>query len=766
MNTLRNTLFFSLTLQICIAAGIFAAAEEAPLVLVTLPIAVAALFLIDLLGWVRPPTYLLNVMALAAFGFAFAEFRNDGEARLLAGGHLVAYLTWTFLLQAKDLQRMWWMFALSVLQVAMGAVLTIQPWFGAALFVYTASTVWTMSLLSLARAALLVDPQLLAPDSERRQKTEATLTSEARTTIARNGVRTDEHGRWISPRFLGGGIVTFALILLVGLAFFVLTPRVWIGQLNREAKAASQRSGNSTTGFAQNVKLGDIGHVMESNELVMQVSVTDENNKRFSQAEMANSIGAEPLFRGAILENYSQGGWTEQEYHENIWLPAPGGEPGRRRVKVYFSVQPIGSPVLFYPGTSMSVWPNNDNEQISFNALTHAIKRQDDELGKPFSYVVSVVPPRSISRRRGRNWNRQMVRPDDYEMLLATPSARLSELAKQVLLKSNRPEELTAEAAARLLESYLRDSNDFSYTLDLSVDDPKIDPVEDFVFNRKRGHCEYFASALALMLRGVGIPTRLVSGFKGGEYNPLTGDLEVRDLHAHAWLEAYVDEGWIPLDPTPGERDTAVATKAKETTTNLAERTRSFWFQGMNYNNSQQEQLVYGPLRELGNAVRGNFEGLMQGQFPLLTQIAMIATTPSEWLSGRGILFGILVMSMLAGLGWMVRKVLYRWQGWSRKRNQDERRKITIAFYARLMALLQKLGFEEVQTLTPREFAQRAEARFQSQFQQAGLNGIPARLVETFYAVRFGEQPLTTDQLQTVDRQLDQLERCLLQPSK
>ena len=60
MNTLRNTLFFSLALQICIAAGIFAAAEESPLVLVTLPIAVASLFLIDLLGWIRPPTYLLK----------------------------------------------------------------------------------------------------------------------------------------------------------------------------------------------------------------------------------------------------------------------------------------------------------------------------------------------------------------------------------------------------------------------------------------------------------------------------------------------------------------------------------------------------------------------------------------------------------------------------------------------------------------------------------------------------------------------------------
>lgn len=762
MNTLRNTLFFSLTLQICIAAGIFAAAEESPLVLVTLPIAVGSLFLIDLLGWIRPPTYLLNVMALTAFGFAFAEFRNEGEARLLAGGHLVAYLTWTFLLQSKDLQRMWWMFALSVLQVAMGAVLTIQPWFGAALFVYTASTVWTMSLLSLARAALLVDPQLLAPDSQRRPDAELSPATETRTTIARNGVRTDEHGRWISPRFLGGNAVTFVLMLVVGMAFFVLTPRVWIGQLNSEAKAAIRKPGSSATGFAQNVKLGDIGQIMESNELVMQVSMTGETNKKLSQAELANYIGAEPLFRGAILENYSQGTWTEEKYPDYLWMTAPSGADHFHRVKVQISIQPIGAPVLFYPGAVLNAWSSNDNEQIVFNAVTLALKRQDSELEKPFSYSVSIVPPQSMPIRRERRRSRQLGLEIDYQKLLVTPSSRLTELAKQILAKSRPNGALTAEEAARVLESHLRDSPEYSYTLDLSVDDPKIDPVEDFVFNRKRGHCEYFASALALMLRGVGIPARLVSGFKGAEYNSLTGDLEVRDLHAHAWLEARVDGGWITLDPTPGERDTAVATKAKETATNLAERTRSFWFQGMSYNTSQQEQLVYGPLRELGAAIRSNFEGLMHGEFPLFTQIKAIAMTPSAWFSGPGLLFGGLMLLMLGGLAWGLRTVLKRWRGLRRTRDLDERRKITVAFYARLMAMLKQIGFEEIETLTPREFAQRAEARFQPQFQLSGLNGTPGRLVETFYAVRFGAQPLTTDQLKDVDCQLDQLEQCLL----
>ena len=70
--------------------------------------------------------------------------------------------------------------------------------------------------------------------------------------------------------------------------------------------------------------------------------------------------------------------------------------------------------------------------------------------------------------------------------------------------------------------------------------DPNLDPVEDFLVNRKEGHCEYFASALALLLRSIDIPARMVNGFKGGDWNELTQTMNVRQKHAHSWVEAYV----------------------------------------------------------------------------------------------------------------------------------------------------------------------------------------------------------------------------------
>ncbi len=762
MRTLRNTLFVSLTLQICVAAAIMAAAEEAPLALITVPLALVSLVVIDLLGWLRPPGLLLNVAALVALGLALLEFRDEGESRLLAGGHLIVYLTWTLLLQEKDLRRMWRIFALSMLQVAVGSVLTNQPWFGAALFVYTASAVWTMSLLSLTRAALLTDPQLLSPHSPESATAEVVGAPLTRLSLARNGVRTDEQGRWISPRFLGGGAVMFVLILVVGMSFFVLTPRVWLSTPDVFGDSPLRGRGGAT-GFTENVRLGDIGKVMESRELVMEVKVLDGwTGLPIGPDGLAAAIGAEPLFRGAVLETYDEGSWQKWRYEPFEWTESPKASGP---VRLNITLRPIDSAVLFYTGSGRGAVGFTDPVELIYQPHSQALERLDAaETSQPYSYAVSVTPAVDTSNPLVRNvWKRfSRLNRSVETRLLRTPSERISELAQQVLERSTR--DADDESAARVLEAYLRDSDEFSYTLDLSVDDPKIDPVEDFLFNRKKGHCEYFASALALMLRGVGIPSRLISGFKGAEYNQKTGQLDVRALHAHAWVEGFVDEEWVTFDPTPGLRDFEVASKAKDATPNLVNQTRSIWFQSMSYSQSQQDELVYAPLRSASDTIQNNFRGLMSGELPILAPLKELLSSPSRWFGGEGIAVALFLVLTSAGAVWLVRTLFKKWKGWTRERDLAQRRAITVEFYARLLHVLQHFGLAEIQTLTPHEFALRAEDQFQSRFRSSGMTGTTLALVESFYAVRFGDQPLSADQLLRVDQQLAQLEHCLAQP--
>ena len=772
MRTLRNTLYVSLTLQVCLAAAIFAAAEEAPLALLTLPLALLSLVVIDWSGWVKPPRLLLNLAGLVALGYAMYESRQTDplESRLnqlLAGGHLVVYLTWTFLWQQKDLRRMWWMFALSVLQVAIGSVLTNQPWYGVALLVYTASTVSTMSLLSLTRAALLADPRLLSSEPEPPPAVAEVNTARPRHSLARNGVCTDEQGRWISPRYLGGGVLTFVLVLLVGMSFFVLTPRVWIGPLNVFGNSPLRARGGAT-GFTENVKLGDIGQIMESHELVMEVEVLHgDTDQPLAPEELAAALGAEPLFRGAVLDQYEEGSWNKNKSRDNM---SPY-DNAYGQIRLNITMQPLHSFVLFYPGTIRGAYGMTEPDELYFHRFTQALQRGDDsDVDSPYAYSVATEPPGTFSFTESaeRLYIKNTIRLNGFspwmQNLRSPPPERLAKLAQQVLDRSTEDGDPDSEATARVLEAYLRDSNEFRYTLDLSVQDPTIDPVEDFVFNRKKGHCEYFATALALMLRGVGIPSRLISGFKGAEYNSSTGKLEVRALHAHAWVEAFVDGGWVTFDPTPGDRDTEVATKAGGDAPDLVGQTRSFWFQGMNYSKSQQEALVYAPLRQAVDIVRLNFAGLMQGQFPLLDQLKGLASSPSRWFSGTGGAVAAILLLVIVGAVYAVRALHQRWKGWTRDRELAQRRAITVEFYARLLHLLQRFGLTEIQTLTPREFALRAEEQFQSRFHTAGITGTTLALVESFYAVRFGDQPLSADQLHVVNLQLGQLEQSLAPP--
>lgn len=104
--------------------------------------------------------------------------------------------------------------------------------------------------------------------------------------------------------------------------------------------------------------------------------------------------------------------------------------------------------------------------------------------------------------------------------------------------------------AAISLEQHLR--SNYQYTLETAISSQNVTPVGHFLFETQTGHCEYFASSLAVMLRQAGIPSRLVTGFSATNKNPLTGYFEVRGLDAHAWVEAFFPEhGWVSLEPTP-----------------------------------------------------------------------------------------------------------------------------------------------------------------------------------------------------------------------
>ncbi|MCU7917586.1 MAG: DUF3488 and transglutaminase-like domain-containing protein [Candidatus Thiodiazotropha sp. (ex Epidulcina cf. delphinae)] len=132
----------------------------------------------------------------------------------------------------------------------------------------------------------------------------------------------------------------------------------------------------------------------------------------------------------------------------------------------------------------------------------------------------------------------------NFKQLPTDLDPRIAALAAQVT--NNHPTQL---AKAVALEQHLR--HQYDYDFGSIFNSQQQTPLSRFLFETKKGHCEYFASALAIMLRTQGIPSRLVTGFSATNQNPLTGYYDIYALDGHAWVEAYVDDlGWLELEPT------------------------------------------------------------------------------------------------------------------------------------------------------------------------------------------------------------------------
>src|SRR4029079_2280334 len=139
--------------------------------------------------------------------------------------------------------------------------------------------------------------------------------------------------------------------------------------------------------------------------------------------------------------------------------------------------------------------------------------------------------------------------PVPYYRYLQLPDRldpRIGPLATTIILHAN---ENNRYDAAKAIESYLQ--REYGYSLDMKASGP--DPIADFLFNVKAGHCEYFASAMVMLLRTHGIASRLVNGFTSGEYHDAAGSYTVRQFNAHSWVEVYFPEtrAGVTFDPTP-----------------------------------------------------------------------------------------------------------------------------------------------------------------------------------------------------------------------
>ncbi|HEY1217553.1 MAG: DUF3488 and transglutaminase-like domain-containing protein [Bryobacteraceae bacterium] len=523
------------------------------------------------------------------------------------------------------------------------------------------------------------------------------------------GAAAQAPARRLAPRLVLLACAAAASILLLASGLFFLLPRT---------VDAAQRWQTShclhLEGFSTRITLREIGKLKTSSRPVMHITV-------FSPRPVAGL-----KWRGALLTAFDGRQWTNPEPAPPLppaaaghfaLLPSGERQPGAH-ISYDVELEPADSAALFFAGTP---------ESLDLRNL--AVLRGAS--GQPF---LARRPPGVF---RYSAYSRLEERPEQTRAADPAPPLNPADAARNLQLPASldpRIAELarrwTSGAStdldrARAIETQL--STGYGYTLEL----PPVgtaDPLADFLFVRRRGHCEYFASAMTVMLRTLGVPARMATGFESGVYNPLTGQWLIRASDAHAWVEAWLaGRGWTTFDPTPPDPNRA----ARSTLAGFAlylDAARTFWSRWV---------VNFDPSRQGALADRFDEAARVAG-IRWFDSLSDTGTTWEQRAAGWLRRFGAaLAAAILLAIGlWMFGphsiRALRLHRRVSRARRSPTRAADATLLYQRMLAILERRGYRKPPWFTPAEFAASLPA--------GPLAATVAEFTAAYNALRFGRR--------------------------
>lgn len=282
------------------------------------------------------------------------------------------------------------------------------------------------------------------------------------------------------------------------------------------------------------------------------------------------SLTANPprhYWRSTTYDTYLGSGWVSspapaQTYAANTPL-IPGLLNGYRILHLDVEmVEPEGK--LFWSGILFSTdvpftanWRYRPRSDLFANQSTLLQADMFAALSKARAYKADAyIPDVTIEELRlaSIEYPEQIVK--GYLQLPGSLPDRVARLAKQITAGRTNPYD-----KAKAIESYLR--SNYPYTLDVPVPPSNQDVADYFLFDLKKGYCDYYATAMVVLARASGIPARFVSGYASGVYDAANAEYVVQELHAHSWVEIYFPEiGWIEFEPTASQPEIVLAESA------------------------------------------------------------------------------------------------------------------------------------------------------------------------------------------------------------
>lgn len=342
------------------------------------------------------------------------------------------------------------------------------------------------------------------------------------------------------PFLIGTALLSVPLFLLTA-AIFVVFPRVGLGYL-----AFGSERGEAVSGFGNDVELGQIGRIRDDRTVILRVTPPN--------LPEAPPRSVELYLRGTSFDHYDGRRWTRTtsggtplEDFLGEYAITRTAQP-ESDVRVQIVLDHLDQTVVFLPEHSVAIEvpPRvvngaNRSRRITLYPGLDLRYEDDDALGLRYSAFVTRSPAHEVVRA---------LSSEDLARYLQVPEGHDSLVT---LARTWTAGATSDRARAEQIWSHLRQSP-FAYSLEMQDPEGR-PPLERFLLEWRTGHCEYYASAMVVLLRMVGVPARNVTGFLGGTYNSYGRYYAVTSGDAHAWVEAYLpSEGWVRFDPTPSSR--------------------------------------------------------------------------------------------------------------------------------------------------------------------------------------------------------------------
>jgi len=657
------------------------------------------------------PIFYLDWRVLTPYlDIRFLETGTHVTTEVTVLSHLILFLSAVKLLQRKADRDWFFLYLISFFTVLLAAGLTAAPVFFVVLVLYLLSALSTIIAFEIQKARRKVSPTqtrlLVPPDSKLFQTLPMRLWRR----------------RYLETRRLplvSAGLLV--MIVVLAFPFFLIAPRTSSSALHRGGKGVS-----GFIGFSDNVTLGQIGELKASDEIFMHVRVDNSGAAR----------PADLRWRGIALDEFNGKSWkksiiaarTQRKESDSGFFKLGTTEDINHLAAQTFIIEPVDTSVVFAAPRVVAVQAEIHSLNIdSEGALQTSFHTDKRLVYKAFS---DTAPPNvNLLRSDRMQYFNDSAR---YLELPANLDPRIHKLAGDTIRNSGARNWYDAAAA---IESYLH--SNYGYTLEMKAGGP--DPLADFLFNVKQGHCEYFATAMAVLLRTQGIATRVVNGFLPGEYNQAAGAYTVRQSDAHSWVEVYFPQSnlWVTFDPTPPAGRTAhQRTGLSGALSKYSEALELMWFQYVvGYDKDEQRSLVTSLRRSLFDVQRGSFDKLQQARVALPGLMMPI-------LIGSGLLLTLVAFAFIGR-----RVQLLGWQGLKIWRPAIDGERSPVAFYARLIKALERQGIKRELYQTPLEFARAVPA------------GEAKIITRAYNRVRFGGEQLSEAELRELDRLLRALDR-------